>query len=483
MNILKSAFNGVAWTSLSTATRGGASLLQMAILTRILPQSDFGVVAIAMLFIHFTQIFMDLGLSNGILHRQNIDSNEYSSLFWLNVIMGMAITFFLYVSSPFIASIYDEPQLVKILPVLSLMVFFMSLGSQHRTVQQKELKFKCIALVDIVSSMVMLILTVAMGILGFGIYSLAVSNLVGVIIANLSFLYIGLHKDKNVHFHFVFKETLPCLKIGSFSVGTQVMDFFSREIDTIIISAAFSKDVLGLYSLCKKLVTSLYSCITPVVLTVLTPVLSKIQSDKEKLQSIYYDVIESMTILVIPIYCLVCCFSKTILFFVYGEQYVCGWIILLVYALIFGAGSAGTTVTSLQIATGRTDSGFYWTICRIAINSVTVLIGSHYGVEFMAVLLFIVSFLQSPLAWRITIKPLIGGNFFRYFLKTFYPFLNSIILAVPFIILFNGTTSISSVFGGVFLYLFLYCLVSLYLFKNSFCVSQLKEKYYYLTKK
>lgn len=478
MGIIQYVYKGVAWTTISTVARGGASLLQMAILTRILPKSDFGVIAIAMLFIHFTQIFMDLGLSNGILHRQNIDSNEYSSLFWLNVIMGIVITSLLSLCSSFVALIYHEPQLTKLLPILSLMVLFMSFGSQHRTVQQKELKFKTIAIIDISSSMTMLVLTVVMGLLGYGIYSLAVSNLFGVIVANLSFLYIGLFKDKNVHLHLNFKETLPCLKIGLFSVGTQVMDFFSREIDTIIISTAFSKEVLGLYSLCKKLVMSLYSCITPVVLTVLTPVLSKMQSDRGRLQSIYYEVIESMTILVIPIFCLVCCFSKSILFFIYGEQYVSGWMILFLYALIFGVGTTGTTVTSLQIATGRTDSGFYWTICRIIINSVVVLVGSYYSVEFMAFLLLIVGYLQSPLAWRITIKPLIGGNFLPFFLKTFYPFLHSIVLAIPFLLLFNGTKNFFIIIGGGLTYLLLYYVTTFFMFKDSFCVSQMKEKYH-----
>ena len=86
MGLFNVVIKGVAWSSLSTIIRSVVSLLQVSILTDYLEKSDFGIVAIATLFIGFIQIFMDLGLSIGIIHKQDITSEQYSSLFWLNIL-------------------------------------------------------------------------------------------------------------------------------------------------------------------------------------------------------------------------------------------------------------------------------------------------------------------------------------------------------------------------------------------------------------
>lgn len=124
MGLFNVAIKGVAWSSLSTIVRSVVSLLQVSILTDYLEKSDFGIVAIATLFIGFIQIFMDLGLSIGIIHKQDITSEQYSSLFWFNVLSGGALTLILIGLSPLVAYIYNEPILTPILSLLSLSIFF-----------------------------------------------------------------------------------------------------------------------------------------------------------------------------------------------------------------------------------------------------------------------------------------------------------------------------------------------------------------------
>ena len=129
MGLFNVAIKGVAWSSLSTVVRSVVSLLQVSILTRYLEKSDFGIVAIATLFIGFIQIFMDLGLSIGIIHKQDISQKQYSSLFWFNVLSGLVLTIILVALSPVVARLYDEPALTQILALLSLNIFFSSLGT------------------------------------------------------------------------------------------------------------------------------------------------------------------------------------------------------------------------------------------------------------------------------------------------------------------------------------------------------------------
>ena len=76
----KKILKGLGWSTISSIARNGVHLVQIAILTRFLAKEDFGIIAIATLFIGFTQLFLDMGISTGILHKQNITNKEYSSL-------------------------------------------------------------------------------------------------------------------------------------------------------------------------------------------------------------------------------------------------------------------------------------------------------------------------------------------------------------------------------------------------------------------
>nr|WP_270547023.1 lipopolysaccharide biosynthesis protein [Butyricimonas paravirosa] len=461
------------WTTLSTVVRSFSSLLQIVVLTKYLSKEDFGTVAIATLFIGFTQIFLDLGLSSGILYKQNITSKEYSSLFWLNIFTGVLLTLIICLITPVIAIFYRDPQLVRILSLLSLTILFSALGSQHRTVQQKYKRFKYISIIEIVSSLIAVIIAIVLADKGYGIYSLVYSTISNVFFSNLLFLIIGLVKDKNILFHFRLFETYSYLKIGVFSIGTQVFDYFSREIDTLIISTAFNREILGLYSLCKKLVVSLYGAITPIVTKVLTPLLSEIQNDIIKLRLVYYDIVQVMAITIIPLFCIVACFSEGIIVYLYGQQYVTGSMMMSLMAIYYGHLTTGTAISSLQIATGHTDSGFYWTIFRILINTIVISIGSMFSMNVMILILLIASFFSSPLSWKITVKPLIGGTFWEYFFKSFYPFCCSIFMIVPIYIFFSKETGVLFMLLMVAFYLILYIICSCILFKDSFLISKL----------
>lgn len=470
MGMIKTAAKGVVWTTMSTCVRSIVSLLQVAILTRFLDKADFGIVAIATLFIGFTNIFLDLGLSVGIMHKQDTTPKQYSSLFWINIFCGVSLTAILVISSPLIARYYNEPSLTKVLALLSFSILFSSLGSQHRTVQQKKMRFKFISIVEIITSVSTLILAVLLAVNGFGIYSLVYSTLFNIFFSNITFLIYGILKDRNISFHFCLNDTYPFLKIGIYSLGTQILDYFSREIDIIIISSALGKDILGVYSLCKKLIMAVYNAVNPILMKVMTPILASIQKDKSKVQMVYYNIVHSLAFINYPLYIIIAIFSFAILNVLYGPTYTDAYPILSLLALYYGFLTTGSPVGALQTALGRTDTGFYWTICRILIYFITVSIGTLYNIETMLFLLIIVNILIGPLSWTITIKPLLQGKFWEYFRLRLLPYLLAITIAIPFFIVTMGRSNIAYCITLGMLYLLIYVVAVLLLYKNTYFV-------------
>lgn len=476
MSLLKETTKGVVWTTASTVVRSIVSLLQVAILTRFLEKSDFGIVAIASLFLGFTQIFLDLGISAGIMHKQDTTPKQYSSLFWLNIIMGVLLTGVLCAFSPIVARVYKEPSLTRIISLLSFTVFFSAIGSQHRTVQQKKMRFMYISIIEIIAAVLSFALAVILAIKGVRIYSLVYANLFQTALSGLLFLGIGLSKDRNISFHFNLKETYDYLKIGVFSIGSHVLDYFSRELDIIIISATLGKDTVGVYSLCKKLVLAVYSAVNPVLTKVITPVFAMIQTEKARIQKLYYDITQSMAIINMPIYCLIAIFSMGILKYLYGDQYLDGTLVLAFTSLTYGVNTTGNPVGSLQIAMGRTDLGLYWTIVRIVATAIVIFIGAQMGITAMAFGLFLLGLIINPVFWRITIKTIIGGAYKDYFANSILICVLIMLISMPLYFFFSKNTSVIVCLLIGILYILVYVIVIYWVYPSSYLVRTFRER-------
>lgn len=456
MSLTKVAANGMVWTTMSTVIKSIVGLVQISILTRHLEMSAFGTVAIATVFIGFTQIFRDMGISTGIIHKQDTTRNQFSSLFWLNIFTGAGLTLLLIASAPLVASIYNDSTLTPVIMLLSLTVFLGALGSQHSTMQQKKLRFKYIAAVEISAAICALIMAVVLAINDYGIYSLVFSTLTGTGVANLLFLTIGLSKDRNIDFHFKISETYSYLKIGAFSIGANVLDYFSREIDIMFIGASYGAQVLGLYTLCKKIVQMLYGLINPVITKILTPMFATLQSDRARVLSIYYKLIETLSITNLPIYFLVAVFSQTILYYLYGADYVEGAFILSILSIYYGILSLGNPVGSLQIAFGRTDLGFYWTIYRLITTFIILYIASFYSINTLVLLFLVLSIINTIAMWRFQIYTMVKMSFASYFSAMWKPLLGILIICTPFYFLFWTKTSLPYAIGSSVVVLILY---------------------------
>lgn len=461
------------WTTVSIVVRSVVSLLQITILTRYLEKSEFGLVAIATVFIGFTQLFLDLGVSVGIMHKQDTTPKVYSSLFWLNIITGFLLTAILCLISPLVANAYNEPSLTNILILLSLSVFFSSLGAQHRTVQQKNMRFLYISVVEITSSILTFCVAVYTAMHGYGVYSLVYSTLFNAAFSNVVFLIIGLYKDRNISFHFRLKETFPFLKIGVFSIGSSVLDYFSREIDTIIISATFGMEVLGVYNLCKKIVQMLFRIVNQILTKVMTPIFAKLQKGADVMRDAMYKVMQGIALFNFPIYVLLAILSMGVLNFLYGSQYQESYLLLSLLALYYGYISPGSVTGGLQVAMGRTDVGFYWTIVRIISNSLAVFIGSFFSIEAIVISIFVINIIVSPVSWRITIRPLVGGRFWEYFLITFKPFVYTLLIGLPFYYFFWDTIELGWMIVCGVGFMAVYCGMVWLFYRSTFFVKSL----------
>jgi O-antigen/teichoic acid export membrane protein len=418
MDFRTAAISGIKWTSIGTVGRALFQLLQISILTRFLPAEAFGLVAMAMFAVQFSNIFVDMGMTSAILHRQNATQGEYSSIYWLNLAISLVIFGMLVTVASAISRFYEEPELRMLIPILGTNILIMAVGRQHRTIMQKQFHFRAIAYIEFVSIGAGLIVAIVLAIKNFGVYSLVYSTLAASLISNGLFLVMNIKKSP-IWFHFKFRETIPFLRIGGYTMGSTVLDFFSSESDVLIIGKMLGADMLGVYSLSKQIVIKLFSIVNPIVINVLSPLLSSIQNQKERLRNSFLKVIKYLGYINFPVYILIVVASREILHFVYGPEYAEAYLVLSLLAFTYCLSALFNPVGSLQIATGRTDIGFMWTLLRVIITPAFIYIGATRSMTAVAAAQGLLSLLYIIPLWYMQLRPMANIKLNDY-LSQFY---------------------------------------------------------------
>ena len=419
MTVKKQAISGVKWTTVSTIFLAVTQLIKISVLARFLEKADFGLMAIVVFVLNFTNLFVDMGLTSAILHKQNISKNEYASLYWLNFIFSILLFVVVLGVSPIVSQFYTEPELKTLIPLMGLIIIFSAFGRQFKIIEQKELNFKFISLVDIVSSVISLVFAIVLAYYNYGVYSLVYSAILLQIVSNISFFIRGV-KHIGLYLHFKVSETKLFLKIGIYQVGGQVINYFNRDLDVLIIGKFFGAEVLGGYSLAKQLVYRPAQIINPIISKVGAPVLAKMQDNIAELRSKYLKLLSCISSINFVIYLGVIVFAKYLVVILYGDSFSDIVYIVRVLSLYMYVRSLGNPVGILVIATGRTDLEFYWNIFVLSVIPIVIVVASQYSIIAVAWTISVTMLMLVLPAWYFMIRKMIDVKLTQY-LKSIIP--------------------------------------------------------------
>jgi len=418
MSIDKQVKTGVKWTTISTVVIAVVAILKISILTRFLDKSDFGLMALVTFVMGFMELFNDMGITSAILHKQGITKKQYASLYWINWIASIIMYLLLLVITPLVASFYEQSLLNTLIPLIGLNLILSAIGRQYKTIEQKNLLFNTISIIDIIGALLSLGLSVFLAIYGYGVFALVYSVVFQALFSNFSYFIIGLRKY-GLLFHFKFHETKEFLKIGMYQVGGQVVNYFNRDLDILIIGKFFSADILGGYSLAKQLVFRPAQIINPIVVKVAAPALALMQKNIQELKSGYLKLINIVASVNIPVYAGIIIFAPWVVEILYGSGFDDIVILVRILSVYMMLRAIGNPVGSLVVATGRTDLDFMWNIVSLLVMPLFIYVGSLFSIVGVTISITLAMMVLYYPAWRLLVYRLTQASFKEYFLACF----------------------------------------------------------------
>jgi PST family polysaccharide transporter len=285
-----------------TMTAQGASIvIQLAstiVLARLLSPEDFGIIAMVTAVTAFAAVFRDLGLSSAAIQSKTLSESQQSNLFWVNAAVGAFLTAVVAAISPLIALFYGKPELTLVSMALSTSFLIVSLGTQHDARLIREMQFGRRSASVIGGAVMGLAISIALALAGYSYWALAWGNISGA--ATTTLLLFGMSS---------FKPGMPkrgsgilqMVKFGANVTGFNVINYFARNLDKILLGRVWGSDVLGYYSKAYALLMFPLTAVRRPVSTVAFPAMSKLQNDPAGFRAYYRRVTLLISLVTMPI--------------------------------------------------------------------------------------------------------------------------------------------------------------------------------------
>ena len=290
--------HGVVWNFTEKILVKAVSFAIGVILARLLSPSDYGLMGMMAIFLSVSSVFIEGGFAKALIQRQNCQDIDYSTAFVTNVSMSLIIYVVLFFAAPFIATFYEEPILKPLTRVMGLTFVLGSFNIVQRAKLMKNVDFKSLAQINVLSILVTGAIGIGMAYQGFGVWALVGQAIGQTLFLLLIFPFYSKWKP-SLRFS---KESFSHLfGFGSKLMITEVYSVIFNNIATMSIGKVYKSKELGYYTRGSQFSDLIAFTINDVLGTVTFPVLSGLQDDKEHMVTVYRKTLFVIAMVIFPV--------------------------------------------------------------------------------------------------------------------------------------------------------------------------------------
>jgi O-antigen/teichoic acid export membrane protein len=232
MSLKEKSIIGAKWTSFSAVFNVLMAISKTAIMARLLTPVDFGLMAMLQGVMVFGRPLVETGLGLAIIQARDITTKQLSTIYLLNVGLGVFVFIIMVLISPFVAEFYEEEQLTGLLILFAVSFIIGPIGAQFNVLFQKELNFSFPVKVDFISNILSFVVAVALAYYGWGVYALVYGRLARTVVNTTLIVIFGL-KLHRPQFYFNLGEVKSLIKFGGFNMGERYTQLIAGNLDKI----------------------------------------------------------------------------------------------------------------------------------------------------------------------------------------------------------------------------------------------------------
>lgn len=356
-------------------------ILGMVVFSRILSPADFGLFAMSATIINFLILFKDSGLTSATIQQKDLAQRQMSTLFWLNVLIGLGLAIITMACAPAFAYFYKRSELVPIITVLASGFFLGALGAQHDALMRRRMSFRQVALSDVLSLAISVSVAIAMAILGFGVWSLVLQKVLQMLLSSMINWTLCSWRPTLT---FQWNDASQQFRFGAHVSSFNFVNYFSRNADNILIGWRWGASSLGVYSKAYDLLLAPISQVSAPLNSMMQPLLARLRADPARYRTTYQKVMVPANLCMVPIAAIMIVMPSTVVSTIFGPGWekandVVMWLGISVATQI-ASGSTGFVLISQQRSRDYAAQG----LVNSGLTILGFIVSLPYGIEALA---------------------------------------------------------------------------------------------------
>lgn len=396
----KSTLGGLIWKFLENFGTQFINFFIQIVLARLLMPNDYGVIALTAVFIIVANVFVQAGFSSALIQKKSVSDVEYSSAFFAGIFVSMILYYLLFIGAPHISTFYSEPILKWVLRISSLTIVFAGLTSIQNAILIRNLQFQKIFNYRLLGILLQGITGISLAVLGYGVWSLVIANIVNSVVIAVSLWFVVEWKPQ---LSFSYSKIKDLFSFSSRILLISLLNTLYNNIQSLIIGKSFDPSTLGYYNRGMQIPTLIMINTDGAINEVMFPVLSKCQTDRGKLVSVFRRSLKTSCFIIFPMMVGLATTAEPLTILLLTEKWLPSVPFMIIASLTCMTWPFSIKYQAFN-AIGRSDVSLRLNIIGKSIGISLMIFSIRYGVYALVMSFFISSILSVMIGAYITKK-------------------------------------------------------------------------------
>ncbi|MDR3403825.1 MAG: lipopolysaccharide biosynthesis protein [Chthoniobacter sp.] len=373
---------GAAWSTIEGAISQGVAFVMFLFTARLLSPKDFGLVALANLYVMVAQYVMYCGLGPAVVQSKEQDDENLDTAFWLQMAFGVAFFGGTIGLPGFIASFFGAQGLTPIVAALSPVFILSALSSMQNAVLARSLDFRALAVRRLATGVISGLLGVVLAYLGYGAWSLVWQQIASGIIQVVLLWRISPWRPR---WRFSWQKASNLMRFGFHAMAADLANLVSRRFTAQYFVGKFIGTVAsGFFAIGLRVSNLISEVVIRSLARVTLSSFSKLQDEPDRFALAFYRVVRMQSLLVLPVSIGLAILVPEVITVLFGAKWLPAAPVmqLLLLGSVFEALSA--VHSSALSSRGRPDWCNYLTLMHLVGSVVTFAIAVRWGMKGIA---------------------------------------------------------------------------------------------------
>ena len=276
----------------------GIAFVVGLVLARRLDAADYGVLGMLMVFIAFSQVFVQSGLNTALIQKKDADDEDFSSVFWFSLAVAVVLYLLLFAFAPLLAALMKRPDLAPALRVLSLILIPGALVSIQGAAVARQMLFRKMMLCSLLATELSGGVGIAMAYAGMGYWALVAQQMTNQVTLAILLLIFVPWKPA---LHFSWQRVTGLLRFGWKLLVSSILDTGYMNLRSLVIGLKYNDAALGNFTRGKQFPELVMNAVNGSIQSVMLPVLSEEQDDIPRMKQMMRRSVKGSSFLVLPL--------------------------------------------------------------------------------------------------------------------------------------------------------------------------------------